>query len=1363
MISANQYNLNWSHFDQIHANRKEEFEKLCRSLFKKEYCYNEVVLHSDHNHPGIEVSPALAKDGQTRISFQAKHFDNAISYDQIKKSMKVVAEKYTGVLDVIYLYCNKDITESCESYRDIIALLNGSGIKLELVTGNAILDQAMSYPPVLSRYFGLDSLNEKWFQDNIRISTHDLGRRYNALFNIKTEAQKYISIFLGEIEGIQEVNNRKVLLLDELKRLKRTCGREVANEISALIDWVKALEEVDEKSIRDSLCWESNFRRECQDIFTKIKNHFDVIQEELKRTSYNGQNYHEINSKCNDIERILGISSYLEMGTEEREVITCKTVIITGGMGTGKSQLLATTAKRMVDNGRQALLILGQMFLSDDSIDAQIMKNLHGINPGQSFESLVAIMDEHASLQGLDSVIFIDAINESRNKEIWKNGINRIISTIEQYNHVKLVVSLRSGFEKLTLSQNVLEKLASKQIASIEHKGLIDNSPCKVYEFLSRNGIPFAPEYYLHEEMTNPLFLTWFCETYDGKEQGLMRLIDNVLQLADQEGSKASGLSEASGMLKNLIYEILELSEKEGVTKYSLFGLGSWNRYGVIDKTSYLNAIERSGVLASFVRNNEECYYIGYNLLEVYMMASKIFESYDNTQEMVDYCRGSLLEINDEGDIGKSQNISIFVMVASLYSITHDEELIDLLGYIRDGWKKRILIEEYYSSFIWRSSHVTLRGFLEFTKRYPVEISRVWEVFIENSVKTNSELNALGLTKLLQGFDMNLRDYRWTITINNYGEDERIISLAHYIESGNKLEGMDENAAYLLSITFTWMLSSSNRVLRDRISKAMIEILRRRLSLCTKLLRDFRNVNDPYIIQRLYGVVFGAVMKRELKDKEDFKSLTSWVYTEIFDREYVYPDILLRDYARLIIERYAFEFPDDIDGISLNRIKPPYNSKPIPVVEEVDYSSDEYRDSGLWPLLHSIKFNWNVKGIGLYGDFGRYVFQSALDQFLNVDISNVYYYSLQYILKELNYKSEWFAEYDRSKGWKFSNNVNKIERIGKKYQWIAMYNILARLTDTFNLENWKDSIGENFEGPWDPYVRDFDPTLNSKVHDQAEVPSFANIEYCQDSFCSVNASDNEIEEWIVGDDIMFKNFAQRLIRKDDVGNEWVSLYIYQENNLNIEHDEQFIRGFPCGEQHIWSVATSYIITEWKQEDSFDELVGQIRDCSPDGIRRCYSLFSREYAWSPGYYSEFVNRKDNDDNENINVVPAGIKVVWEEEYDASQEETTSYAIPTGLIIKEMQLYEKQMSGIFYRNEEVVAFDLATVGSEQTELVIRRDVLDEFIAKSRVKIVWKMTGEKQYYKGEYNQKWKTRVGSFVYNDDGVYGEIDIVDDK
>mgnify|MGYP006990127464 CR=1 FL=1 len=109
-------------------------------------------------------------------------------------------------------------------------------------------------------------------------------------------------------------------------------------------------------------------------------------------------------------------------------------------------------------------------------------------------------------------------------------------------------------------------------------------------------------------------------------------------------------------------------------------------------------------------------------------------------------------------------------------------------------------------------------------------------------------------------------------------------------------------------------------------------------------------------------------------------------------------------------------------------------------------------------------------------------------------------------------------------------------------------------------------------------------------------------------------------------------------------------------------------GFPVGEQHIWSIASMYIVADKMDKLTEEELIssGFIQSQSSN-TRDCYSLFSREYAWSPGYNAEFAISEDDDNRVPINAVPASINVLWEEEYDASQKETTSFMIPAGNIL------------------------------------------------------------------------------------------------
>lgn len=91
----------------------------------------------------------------------------------------------------------------------------------------------------------------------------------------------------------------------------------------------------------------------------------------------------------------------------------------------------------------------------------------------------------------------------------------------------------------------------------------------------------------------------------------------------------------------------------------------------------------------------------------------------------------------------------------------------------------------------------------------------------------------------------------------------------------------------------------------------------------------------------------------------------------------------------------------------------------------------------------------------------------------------------------------------------------------------------------------------------------------------------------------------------------------------------------------------------------------------------------------------------------------------------------INIQWEKEYDASQEETTSFLIPTGEIIHAMNLYEKDTDGVYYWKNEVVAMDLSIIGHERGELIIRKDILDKYLSMNNMKLFWAIAGEKQYF--------------------------------
>jgi hypothetical protein len=63
----------------------------------------------------------------------------------------------------------------------------------------------------------------------------------------------------------------------------------------------------------------------------------------------------------------------------------------------------------------------------------------------------------------------------------------------------------------------------------------------------------------------------------------------------------------------------------------------------------------------------------------------------------------------------------------------------------------------------------------------------------------------------------------------------------------------------------------------------------------------------------------------------------------------------------------------------------------------------------------------------------------------------------------------------------------------------------------------------------------------------------------------------------------------------------------------------------------------------------------------------------------------------------------------------------------------------------------------VGNKHSEIVIRRDVLNEYIAKTGFQAFWTVIGEKQFFMGHLEQQGQRREGYFIYDKKKVVGNI------
>lgn len=1424
--------VNWENFASNNNDPdgvQHKFENLCRQLFTNDYLKENKKsrnLHSNPNNPGIEAEPILDERTNQYIGFQVKFFDTSVDYGQILHSMEKALQYYTGKLSHIVLYCNKAITSTSKSYINIVELLKKNNITIELVTDSAILDAVRKYPYLANYYFGVNTISFEWVVAHNEKSFCDLGERFNRDFNVETETSKRLSLFARDQSAVQYINDKKENLIRKINRIKDDTEQH-SDYLEKVRSIVSAFEDVESETIGSAFEWHQYLQSFIVDDLAKINSEISQkknLLEKIRPTIEKGRSrvehkdlekYNSIRSEIEILYELLDLPEILSLTADENRLITAKELFVTGNAGIGKSHLLAAECQSLMNNQQFAVLLLAGNCYSDLPILDQLSQDCE---LKYSFDEFISILEMIGVEHHTCVLLCIDALNETANYRLWKTGLISLSQKIKKCTHVKLAVTYRMEYEKSVVQDALLSE--DEDVYRIVHTGFASNGLKASKQFFDYYRIPFTLYEYFESEMENPLFLTLYCKTYRNDEASLPTLYDRLVESANknifpilEKRYKLIGFTEDDNIVQSLVDEISTLAfdrKEKNILESDLASIPFWTAND-LPLRPFMSLLAKENLVHTNLIAGNERYFFAYDQMNDYFFARSLFSHDMSDMSIRKTLYEDILQVNDNNIVNLS-NSDVFVICCAIYAQKFGKECIDLIDELPEGFEKGYIVKSYIRSFIWRNKeYISSNVFLAVAQKYKVSREDFWNVLVGNSIKHNHPLNSDFLHTLLMSFRLSERDYYWTKYINEifYDESNRLMQLVKMYSSGQSIQMSKEQARQLL-ILCGWLLSSSNRMLRDYTSEAMIEILRNEFDLCIVILKAFEKVNDPYIIERLYGVVFGACCKRRRKGNTVYIALAEYVYSTIFDQEFIYPDILLRDYARLIIERFLWENPDYNGCIVHEKIIPPYKSFPIEQIDE-DYINKKY-DGGLWQIKSSMSF----EGLGMYGDFGRYVFQSALKYF-DVDEDEMYKQAMSFIINDLGYTNEldkgnnhW--GYDRSE-------TKKVERIGKKYQWIAMHNILARVSDQCDIDT-DYSETPKFEGPWEPFVRDFDPTLNFKLTKSDEIPIFDEIselkKATRDEHLKVDVSNiDSVSEWLDSDGIFFAEMPKALILSDSNGTQWIRLSNYICSGREQLKAERLL---------TWSWLYAYFVTEEQFEQFQVAATDRVDFSSSKGIGldpQSYSVFNREYPWSPScdllnksssvesgvvlnmpeekeveqevlnveFLEQYLKSLDADSNQVFSdqelnqhlfkkeivrkpvlkqigeIIHASMNLVWESEYDASKDNTLSMNVPCPMLIEQLHLHQADIDGLYYdSNEKIAAFDL-NISQKESGVVLRKDLLDAFLKKNNLNLIWFVRASKELHSGEDLGilRYGDRSGAYFYNGTEITSNIYIVEQR
>ena len=1322
--------------------------------------------------------------------------------------------------------------------------------------------------------------NKEWFTDQCKSSIYDLGKRYTPELNMNLDISEIFD-GLGRTESFE----RKIKkIIDQILVKGNKCLKgspEVQDIIKELVLQNKNLYQLYSKTdfLGTNPLPSENFIGLLKVIIMntqKIYKYYEAEEEKIAKEKGEYRYYNKYGSELRNIREfeneIYNFQDFINMTSFK--LANNPFLLLTGAAGIGKSHLLGDVITNRIQSGYDSIFILGQNLTTVEDPWTQIFKGLR-INLG--IDNFLSRLNNYGKKSGKRIIIFIDAINEGKGNYFWNNYIHSFIYKIRDFKWLGLVLSIRTSYEKCILPE---EEIASLKVIKHTHNGFVNIEYEAVKLFFSNYNIELPSIPLLHPEFQNPLFLKLFCEGINKAGltripnglHGITSIINFYINNVNSVLSKPNRLdfSENINLVKKAIDSLIGYKVKNKLSYVSYE-----TAYKIVDDSvadfinfkGFIDELIKEGVLSKnlYWKENdedEEGVYLAYERFEDHLTAQLLINQHPDLESEFKETGNLHCFIKDQHSLYINRGLieALSIQVPEQYDI----EFYMLVPQFKDRYP---IIESFIESLLWRKVETINDKSKDYINKFVFSRNDThdlfWETILTISGIPNHYFNALFLHNHLMGYTLADRDAHWTQILKyKYNDESSVKRLIDWAWNPNDKAHISDDSILLSAITLAWFHTSTNRELRDCSTKALISLLQDRLPVLLKILKMFKDVNDPYVYERLFAVAYGCVVRTK-DNKEAITEITEYVFETIFNNsKEVYPHILLRDYARNIIE-YAHYLGIKLD-FEISQIRPPYNSiwpEDIPTKKELEkryHTDDQYYQ--LWSSVmgsgdfaryiigtNSGYSEWSGCRIGenpidrelVFKDFKLKLNQEQLDLLLgldpiisedsdksinfkeipisikiavgrkseeelreikthfknslNNDLVHEYENELEPYLDEnnniintgkyfdlriaqrlifstiinLGWNPKLHLSFDKEIGTGRGRLSIPHERIGKKYQWIAYYAYMARLSDNFlKKERWGEEKETAYRGPWDPYVRDIDPTIliHDTGHYNEEKPQtfWWNPNHCINWNCTT-------ETWL-NDESAIPNMKDIIQISDDTGVEWLVLEGYPKwTEPRIIGTEKWDNPH----KDLWCQIRSYIVKDdeyltfmnWAKEQDF---MGRWMPESGDR----YEMFSREYYWSPAqddfkteYYggSDWVEIVDQENGTTIAEVSITAQnYLWEEEFDKSKKEALIFLKPSTVIFKGMGLEYCPQEGSFIDNTtELQCFATNVYNNSHSYLLVKRKAFTKFLDENNLKCVWTVLGEKQIIGGGSNiTDFPGRLeisGAYYFEQDNLAGKL------
>lgn len=731
---------------------------------------------------------------------------------------------------------------------------------------------------------------------------------------------------------------------------------------------------------------------------------------------------------------------------------------IHGDAGMGKSNLSVFIFTELEDLNELVIILSGKSFNGDpDDFDGIIMDKLFAPKDYMLGE-ILGKLNEYGQNHKSRVTIIIDGLNETSYKDsgfskIWENSLDYFINKLKSYPYLHLVATLRTSYVFRIWGQDKIPHNHTR-LSGFDKSKIWDAVQLYFDEYrIKTQGLTNTDIFYFK----TPLYLDLYCKMLNGDKATEVKPhlgLDGFSQVFDRYLNK----------LKKKTQHKLELADSilvdKGISRVSERMIKELEAF--IPKLDYFELME--GKKVKTLKNT-----IGFVVLEEYLIY--LDDNINNKdvivhtqQEVGGYLLANHLisENNSVDAVVNSKFFQDFILGESgKYHQLKDDILKFLL--VHSG-SDSLLLKEYIEQPI-----VKRFTALNLSKSKNTKESKKIASLLLNTDYSLDELRILLNDSYLDFYNLDANinfsfikqillrknnyelDLSWSYFIyNNTSSFDNL--LGKYI--GEIVESDSKKLNFLDIEVSIWLLETTVRELRDKSTRFLILYFERFPEQILSRFLEFADKSRVYIKERLALIAYGVCMRLQNDDnfiKNHLSKVAPALYKIQFDEKPSNPV-----YNYIIIDSYKHI-------IDLAVIKGVFNlsEKNLKRLSDYSFAKDDWFDITQSDINKvPIASNWSLSSNPdpLKGDFVHY----TIPRLDNRDHENRIEHTANIFkeIKRLGYKPNDTNLDDSVKSFYSGVNIigynSKVDRLGKKYSWMAYFNYAGFLLENNKLGVWSE-------------------------------------------------------------------------------------------------------------------------------------------------------------------------------------------------------------------------------------------------------------------------------------------------------------------